>query len=227
VWLGLAALIVAEATGLTDISPMSGMSLISVTLMMFLLNKNIAASMAVGVAVCVAIGQGADMMQDLKTGFLIGARPIKQQMVQLGVTWFGPLIALGTIYMLWHGGPNGANGFGENTPLPAPQGGALMGIIDAVSSGNVPIDKYALGGLVGAVLGAAPASGLGVLVGLAMYLPFSITLGYGIGCLLQMVIQRRWGLAFCEHKLVPFAAGLIVGEALMGIGHAAYSIIVS
>jgi uncharacterized oligopeptide transporter (OPT) family protein len=102
-----------------------------------------------------------------------------------------------------------------------------MGIIDAVNSDNVPIDKYAMGGAVGAVLGAAPASGLGVLVGLAMYLPFSITLGYGIGCLLQMAIQRWKGLAFCEHKLVPFAAGLIVGEALMGIVHAGYSILTS
>ena len=53
---------------------MSGMALISVTLMMFLLNNNVAAAMVVGVAVCVAIGQGADMMQDLKTGFLVGAR---------------------------------------------------------------------------------------------------------------------------------------------------------
>ncbi len=226
-WLGLASLIVAQATGLTDISPMSGMALISVTLMMFLLNKNIAASMVVGVAVCVAIGQGADMMQDLKTGFLIGARPIRQQIAQFATTWLGPLIALGTISILWHGGPDGAGGFGEGTALPAPQGGALMGIIEAVNTGNVPIDKYALGGLVGVVLGAAPIGGLGVLVGLAMYLPFSITLGYGIGCLLQMAIRRRKGVWFCEHKLVPFAAGLIVGEALMGIGHAGFSILTS
>ena len=52
-----------------------------------LLNNNVAAAMVVGVTVCVAIGQGADMMQDLKTGFLVGARPIKQQMIQFGVTW--------------------------------------------------------------------------------------------------------------------------------------------
>ena len=58
VWLGLAGLIVAQATGMTDISPMSGMALISVTLMMFLLNNNVAAAMVVGIAVCVAIGQG-------------------------------------------------------------------------------------------------------------------------------------------------------------------------
>ena len=55
---------------------------------MFLLNNNVAAAMVVGSAVCVAIGQGADMMQDLKTGFMIGARPIKQQFVQFLVTFF-------------------------------------------------------------------------------------------------------------------------------------------
>jgi uncharacterized oligopeptide transporter (OPT) family protein len=224
VWLGLAALIVAQATGMTDISPMSGMALISVTLMMVLLNGNVAASMVVGVAVCVAIGQGADMMQDLKTGFMIGARPIRQQVVQFAVTWIGALVALGAVYALWQSGEGGQGGFGPGTSLPAPQGGALMGIIDAVKSGNVPVDKYAMGALVGACLGAAPMPGLGVLVGLAMYLPFSITLGYGIGCLCQMGIQRVKGAEFCEHKLVPLCAGLIVGEALTGMGHAFFNI---
>ncbi len=225
-WLGLAGLIVAQATGMTDISPMSGMALISVTLMMWLLDSNIAAAMAVGVAVCVAIGQGADMMQDLKTGFMIGGRPVKQQIAQFCVTWIGALLALGAIYVLWTNGPNGQDfgGFGEGSALPAPQAGALMGIIDAVKSGNVPIDKYAMGGVVGALLGAAPMAGLGVLIGLAMYLPFSITLGYGIGCLTQMWLGKKFGGHFVEHKLVPLAAGLIVGEALMGIAHAAYEI---
>jgi putative OPT family oligopeptide transporter len=224
-WLGVAALIVAQATGMTDISPMSGMALISVTLMMFVLNKNVAAAMVVGVAVSVAIGQGADMMQDLKTGFMIGARPIDQQWVQFGCTWIGALVALAAIHVLWTGGPGNVNGFGEGTPLPAPQGGALMGIIESVRDNNVPIDKYSLGAAIGALLGAAPLSGLGVLIGLSMYLPFYITLGYGVGCLLQMAIQRRKGIAFCEHTLVPLAAGLIVGEALMGVGNAFYRIV--
>ncbi|MEL6342368.1 MAG: OPT/YSL family transporter, partial [Myxococcota bacterium] len=224
-WLGLAALIVAQATGMTDISPMSGMALISVTLMMFLLGGNVAAAMVVGVAVCVAIGQGADMMQDLKTGFMLGGRPIKQQLAQFGVTWIGALLSLGAIYVLWTSGPGGEGGFGPGSPLPAPQAGALVGIIDAVKSGNVPMDKYLMGATVGGLLGAAPMAGLGVLIGLAMYLPFSITLGYGIGCLVQMAIERVRGATFCEQKLVPFAAGLIVGEALTGMGHAFFEII--
>ncbi len=223
IWLGLAGLIVAQATGMTDISPMSGMALISVTLMMFLLHNNVAAAMVVGVAVCVAIGQGADMMQDLKTGFMIGGRPIKQQMVQFCVTWIGAVLAIGAIYLLWQNGPDGAGGFG-NKELPAPQAGALMGIIDGVVSGNVPVDKYVMGGVIGMLLGAAPMAGLGVLIGLAMYLPFSITLGYGIGCLGNMYLMKKKGAAFVKHKLVPIAAGLIVGEALMGIAYTAWEI---
>lgn len=223
-WLALAGLIVTEATGMTDQSPMSGMALISVTLMMFLYQGNVAAAMVVGVAVCVAIGQGADMMQDLKTGFLLGSKPVRQQLVQFACTWLGVPIAIGALYLLWTNGPGGEGGFG-NRVLPAPQAGALMGIIDAVKSGNVPVDKYVLGGTLGALLGAAPVGGLGVLMGLAMYLPFSITLGYGIGCLTEMGLRKKWGAAFCENKLVPLAAGLIVGEALTGVGQAGVEIL--
>ncbi|MFT5325822.1 MAG: putative oligopeptide transporter (OPT) family protein [Planctomycetaceae bacterium] len=269
VWAGLAALIVAQASGMTDIQPMSGMSLISVTLMLVLLGGNAPGAMVVGVAVCVAIGQGADMMQDLKTGFLVGARPIKQQMVQFGVTWMGALLALWAVDLLWHAQaspakdstvavasengeaenaadgnaaiakPTTGGGFGPDSKLPAPQGAALAEIIKSISGemnpdadsssknkqSAIPVDKYAMGTVVGVLLGAAPMAGLGVLVGLAMYLPFSITLGYGCGCLLQMMIQKVKGASFCENRLVPLAAGLIVGEALTGMGHAMYSVL--
>jgi len=224
-WLAVAGLIVAQATGMTDISPMSGVALISVTIMMFLLGGNIAGAMVVGVAVCVAIGQSADMMQDLKTGHMLGAKPVKQQIVQFAFPWIGAVIAIGAIYVLWQSGPGGQGGFGEGTQLPAPQAGALRGIIEAVKSGDVPLDKYLMGGTVGALLGAAPMAGLGVLIGLAMYLPFDITLGYGVGCLIHMHLRKTKGPAFCQHKLVPFAAGLIVGEALTGVGHATYEIL--
>ena len=192
--------------------------------MMFILNQNIAGAMVVAVAVCVAIGQAADMMQDLKTGFMLGGRPVKQQAVQFAVTWIGAILAIAVIYILWRSGPNGANGFGEGTALPAPQAGVLMGIINGLKTGAIPLDKYLLGGGIGALLAAAPVSGLGVMIGLAMYLPFSITLGYGLGCLLQMFLQKKKGLHFVEHKLVPFAAGLIIGEAITGIGQAAFDI---
>jgi len=226
-WLGLAGLIVAQCTGLTDISPISGIALISVTIMMVILNGNLVAAIIVTVAVAVGIGQSSDMMQDLKTGFLVGSRPLLQQLVQLSISWLGVIIAFAVIYVLWSSGADGQNGFGPGTSLPAPQAAVLTSVIEATQNHTVPIDKFVLGGIIGALLGAAPVSGLGVLVGLAMYLPFSIILGYGLGCLAQISIVNRKGEAFSENKVVPLAAGLIIGEAIMGVGHAIYGILQS
>jgi putative OPT family oligopeptide transporter len=218
VWLALAGLVVSQATGMTDISPMSGMALIGVTLMFFLTAGNVAASVMLGVAVCVGIGQCADMMQDLKTGHLVGSQPKRQQMIQFGVAWLGAPVAIGTVFLLWSSGEGGSGGFGPGTELTAPQAGALQAILEGLSRGDVPLDKYVAGTALGGALGLLPIGGVGVLVGLAMYLPFSITLGYGIGCVASMGLVKRYGNRWYASSLVPVAAGFIVGEALMSLG---------
>ena len=98
IWLTLAGLIVAQATGMTDISPLSGMSLIGVTLMYFMSDGNVVSAIILGVAVCVGIGQCADMMGDLKSGHLIGAMPRRQQIAQFAVAWLGVPIAVGVLF---------------------------------------------------------------------------------------------------------------------------------
>lgn len=224
VWLGLAGVIVATATGHTDISPLSGLSLIAVTLMYFVTGGNITASILIGVAVCVAINQCADMMSDLKTGHLIGARPRDQQVAQLILCWVGPLVAIGVLFLLWGLPGDGSPGFGPDSTacvqgtaqcLSAPQGDALQSVLSALSRGDSSLDKYLSGAALGGALSIFPIGGVAVLVGLAMYLPFSITLGYGVGCLISMALGRYFGTRFIGRKLVPFAAGLIVGEALV------------
>ena len=105
----------------------------------------------------------------------------------------------------------------------SPDTGLSGGINQIPGADN--IDPFGLGRVIGALLGAAPMPGLGVLIGLAMYLPFSITFGYGLGCLASMWMTKKHGIEFYQHKLVPVAAGLIVGEAIMGIFHAAYEMV--
>ncbi|MBF0462544.1 MAG: OPT/YSL family transporter [Magnetococcales bacterium] len=224
-WLGIASLIVAQATGMTDISPMSGMTLVSVVLMMALLGGQVVAALSMGIAISVAIGQSADMMQDLKTGFLVGNRPVQQQSLEFAISWLGVVVAFVVIYALWHGGVGGVNGFGPGTPLPAPQASALAGVIEAVQSQQIPLDKFVLGGLAGVVMEWTPLGGLGIMVGLAMYLPFSITLTYGLGCLAHLYLERCRGYAFVENVVVPWAAGLIIGEALTGVGEALWHMV--
>ena len=214
-WLGLAGLIVAQATGMTDISPLSGLALIAVTLMFFLTSGNVIAAVMLGVAVCIGIGQCADMMQDLKTGHLVGSTPKRQQIAQFLVAWMGVPIAIFTVYLLWGSAEN--PGFGPGTALPAPQAGALSGIIESLVGGDVALDKYVAGAGLGGALAFYPLGGLGVLVGLAMYLPFSITLGYGIGCVVSIYLGKKKGNRWMGETLVPLAAGFIVGEALTNL----------
>jgi uncharacterized oligopeptide transporter (OPT) family protein len=83
-----------------------------------------------------------------------------------------------------------------------------------LSTGDVPLDKYGAGAIIGGGLGLFPISGLGVLVGLAMYLPFYITVTYGIGCLISIHLLKRHGTEWVGTTLVPVAAGFIIGEAL-------------
>ncbi len=213
VYLAVAGIIVAECTGATDISPLSGLALICVTVIMFLTQNNVVAAVLIGMAVCVATAQCADMMQDLKTGYLVGSLPVRQQTVQLAVAWIGPLAAIATTYFLWHT-PTGEPGFGPGTQLIAPQAQALQAMVEGLKSGNVPFMKYLCGSLLGGSLTILPVGGLGVLVGLAMYLPFNITLGYGIGCVGAIILAKVYSSGWVEDKLVPLAAGLIVGEAL-------------
>ena len=141
------------------------------------------------------------------------------------VAWIGPTIAIGTVLLLWAGGEGGEGGFGPESLgcinktgcLPAPQAGVLQGMIEGVVNGNAPVDKYLAGAGLGAGLSLVPIGGLGVLVGLAFYLPFEITLGYGIGCVANMILEKTKGRRFIGDVLIPLAAGLIVGEAITNL----------
>ena len=103
------------------------MSLIGVTLMYFLSGGDSVVAIILGVAVCVGIGQCADMMSDLKAGHMIGASPRSQQLAQLAFSWVGVPVAVGVLYLLWT--PDGEVWSWGSFGLSAPQGDALQGIL--------------------------------------------------------------------------------------------------
>ena len=173
-------------------------------------------------------------MSDLKTGHLVGSIPRQQQIGQLIMCWIGPLVAIGVLYLLWGSadnpgfGPNSAACIAESADcLGAPQGEALKATLDALRSSDSAVDKYAAGAVMGGALSIFPIGGIAVLVGLAMYLPFPITLAYGVGCVTSMALERRNGRAWVGKVLVPASAGLIVGEALTSLGLALYNLMVA
>ena len=72
-----------------------------------------------------------------------------------------------------------------------------------------------MGGILSAMMG-----GLGITVGLGFYLPFNIVLTYSLGTLARELSDRIKGKTWSEEVGIPVAAGLIVGEALVGVGDA-------
>jgi len=217
-WIWVAGVVLSECIGRTQWSPLSGMTLIGVTILIFVSSglddrSTVVASVFVGAAMCVAMAQATDLMLDLKTGYLVGAIPRKQQIAQFLATWLGPILIMGLIVVLHQ-----AYGMGSER-LPAPQGQALASVIQGILGGDVPMDKYLAGAGLGAMLSASGIGGVGVMVGLGFYLPFSIILTYTIGTLLRIFTDAKLGRKFSEETGIPLAAGLIVGEALIGVGY--------
>ena len=224
IWIWMAGVILSECIGRTNWSPMSGMTLIAVTIMIVITSglgdkAAIISSVMVGAATCMAMSQATDLMLDLKTGYLVGAIPRRQQMGQFMATWLGPVLMIGLLFVL-----HKAYGLGSDK-LPAPQGTALAKVMQGILSGDVPVYKYLAGAGLGALLSTTGIGGLGIQVGLGFYLPFSIVLTYTIGTILRIVSDKIKGKHFSEQVGIPIAAGLIIGEGIVGVGFAIYYII--
>lgn len=218
-WIWMAGVILSECIGRTNWSPLSGMTLIAITIFIFVASgigdrAAIIASIMVGAAACVAMAQATDLMLDLKTGYLVGATPRKQQIGQFMGAMLGPFIVMALIVVL-----HKAEGLGSER-LPAPQATALAGVIQGILGGDAPVFKYLAGAGLGAFLSASGIGGLGILVGLGFYLPFNIVLTYSLGTLTRVVVDWKRGQKFSDDIGIPMAAGLIVGEALVGVAYA-------
>jgi len=224
IWIWMAGVILSECIGRTNWSPMSGMTLIAVTILIVITSglgekAAIISSVMVGAATCMAMSQATDLMLDLKTGYLVGAIPKRQQMGQFMATWLGPILMIALLFVL-----HKAYGIGSEK-LPAPQGTVLASMMKGILEGNVPVFKYLAGAGLGALLSTTGVGGLGIQVGLGFYLPFSIVLTYTIGTVLRIVSDKIKGRHYSEQVGIPVAAGLIIGEGIVGVGFAIYYII--
>ncbi|NNE06747.1 MAG: oligopeptide transporter OPT family protein [Xanthomonadales bacterium] len=223
-WIWIAGVILSEAIGRTNWSPLSGMTLIAVTILIFISSglgdskAAIVSAVMVGAAACVAMSQATDLMLDLKTGYLVGATPRQQQLGQFLGAWLGPILIVALIFVLHEAYTLGSD------KLPAPQGQALASMVNGIVGGDVPVQKYLAGAGLGALLSIAQP-GLGITVGLGFYLPFAIVLTYSIGTLLRVFTDWKLGHRFADDVGIPMAAGVIVGEALVGVGFAIYMIL--
>ncbi len=219
-WVWVAGVIVSECVGRTNWNPLSGMTLIAVTILILIAKagvspvETVTCSMLMGAAICLAISQASDMMTDLKSGYLVGAIPRRQQIAQFAGAWLGPVIVIFLVIVLDDQYEIGSN------KLPAPQAQALASVTEGILSDNVPAYRYTAGAGLGLMLALSGLGGIGVLIALGFYMPFAIALTYTLGNILRMLVDRTLGPRWTHEYGIPIAAGLIVGEALVGVGNA-------
>ena len=187
-----------------------------------------AAALLVGAVVCCAAAMGGDNLQDLKTGHLVGATPWKQQVMQVIGVATGAVVIVPVLSLL-----QAKYGIGEVTaghphPLSAPQATLMANLANGVFGGSLPWHLVGVGMVLGVVvigLDARQARRQSALrfpvlaVALGMYLPLKLSAAVFFGGLLAEYVRRRRPSSetSTEDGGLLCAAGLVTGEALVGI----------
>jgi putative OPT family oligopeptide transporter len=172
------------------------------------------AALTVGCVVAIAASIAGDTSQDLKTGFLLGATPRRQQVGELiGVITSAAFVCL-TLLAL-----NNAYGFGTEE-LPAPQATLMKVVIDGVLESSLPWGLVGIGVGIAVLAELARINSLAFAVG--VYLPVSTMVPVFLGGLLRLVLQRTSADPHEQESRreqgVLFGSGLVGGEGLLGVG---------
>src|SRR3954466_2455745 len=171
-------------------------------------------ALCVGAVVCIAAANAGGTSQDLKTGFLVGATPMYQQIgLVIGVLTSATVIGATTLYL--------HKVFGIGTPaIPAPQATLMATIIKGLLSQNLPWGLVLVGVFISVALELCGIRSLSFAVGSS--LPIATTAPIFVGGLVRAYVERRTGTA--EESEVGagtlFSSGLIAGGSLAGILYA-------
>jgi putative OPT family oligopeptide transporter len=169
-----------------------------------------AAVLTVGTIVAIAASKAGDISQDLKTGYLVGATPARQQLGQLIGAAFACWGVAGTVLLL-----GGAYQFGSKE-IPAPQAVLMKTIIEGVLSGALPWGLVLTGGGLSISAMLCGVSGLAFAIG--VYLPLaSMAPIYVGGCIRAWVEHRRRDVPAQGDPGILAASGLVAGEGLAGV----------
>ncbi len=202
-------------------NPTSGMTIATLLLATFLLKitgntgpSGMVGAITIGSIVCIIAAIAGDTSQDLKTGFILGATPMKQQIGELIGTVVSAFTIGGILLLL-----DKAWGFG--TPeLSAPQATLMKMIVEGVMAGNLPWILIFIGIFIAVTVEVLGVPVLPVALGLYLPLELSTTvmIGGGIRAFTDYLNKKKTGKSEDDAGAgVLFCSGLIAGEGLVGI----------
>lgn len=170
-------------------------------------------AIAIGGVICIVAAIAGDTSQDLKTGFIVGATPKKQQLAEMiGVVVSAAAIG-GVLYLL-----NEAWGYGSEQ-IPAAQATMMKMLVEGIMNADLPWALIFIGVFVAIVVEILKVPVMPFAVG--MYLPFSLSAGIMAGGIVRYIVEKIKGTD--EEKKeradrgVLFTSGMIAGEGIMGI----------
>ena len=210
-------------------NPVSGMAIATLLIATFAIKSSgktgidgMTAAIAVGSVICIIAAIAGDTSQDLKTGYLLGATPKKQQMGEmLGVVVSGLAIG-GVLYLL-----DAAWGYGT-AEIPAPQAQLMKMIVEGIMGGNLPWGLVFIGVFLAICLEILRIPVMPFAIGL--YLPIYLNATIMIGGIVRGLLDSRKGV---DEKTKTaqstdgtlYCAGMIAGEGLVGILLAIFAVV--
>ena len=201
-------------------NPVSGMAIATLLFSTLILkaageagSHGMQAAIAIGSIICIVSCMAGDTSQDLKTGYLLGATPKKQQIGELIGTIAAAIAIGGVLYLL-----NSAWGFGS-TELSAPQATLMKMLVEGVMNGNLPWGLIFIGIFIAIAVEILRIPVLPVAIGL--YLPLELSTCIMLGGLIRLFLEKRkLSEEDKKRKLnngILFSSGMIAGEGLVGI----------
>ena len=202
-------------------NPVSGMAIATVLFSTILLKvtgtdgvPGMKAAIAIGTVICVIAAIAGDTSQDLKTGFLVGATPMKQQIGEIiGVVFSGAAIGF-VLYLL-----DNAYGYGTKE-IGAPQATLMKMIIEGVMGGKLPWNLVIIGAVLAVVVEVLGIPVLPFAIG--VYLPVQLSACIMVGGIVRWFFDRKKYKDEKEktktvNRGILFCSGMIAGEGLVGI----------
>lgn len=201
-------------------NPVSGMTIATLLIATLILKvtgatgiAGMASAIAIGGVICIICAIAGDTSQDLKTGYLLGATPKKQQIGELVGVVASALAIGGTLFLL-----DAAWGFGSKE-LGAPQASLMKLIVEGVMEGNLPWALVFTGAFIAV---AVEILGIPVLpFAIGIYLPIHLNACIMIGGLIRLALDKMKRNKEEKEAIVNdgilFCSGMIAGEGLVGI----------